>query len=328
MGIVYAVLRVFALQSMDYALLVFVGAAVATFVASVMAEEQSTRIKNGAFGALAGSAVGGLAAIFAEDEKLLVVGFVGSAVGALLGWLAAVLLCLWASTYNTGKHVLVYLTGGFKEVREKLELEADQPLLDALNRWSEDFVRKMNRQKEVTLQFAQNEQTNGCIRLTIGDWLVSIVSILDLLFGLAKRPKYRSRVTVIVYGKQDGGVLGRHWVSDSGALASHMKRDFDDRSIGYQVLAGELSSPYFTTAEEAKLHAQDRGEERYRPFLTLHVNGSVILAVDWHEGLEPNDRFVDRARALFQNDVCPAIAALLQHWDGDIGREVHLGPLA
>lgn len=321
-------LKVFVWQFMDYTILVFLGAAVATFVASVMAEEQSTRIKNGAFGALAGSAVGGLAAIFAKDEMLLVVGFVGSAVGALLGWFAAVMLCLWASEFKVGRDVLTYLTGGFKGVREKLEFEADQPLLDALNSWSQDFARKMNRQRETMLQFPEGEQTNSFIQLIVSDWLVSIVNFLDVLFGLAKRPKYRSRATLIIYGKQNGSVVGRHWVSAAGALASHKRRDFNDKSIGYKVLMGELSSPYFTTAAVAKQQGQDRGEERYLPFLTFRVCDSAILAIDWHDKLEPNDRFINRARVLFQNDVCPAIACLLKHWHGEIGQEVKLGPLA
>src|SRR4051812_49341209 len=50
-------------HSLSLADIVFVGSLLATFVASVIAEEQDQRLKNGTFGAIAGTSMGGLAAL-------------------------------------------------------------------------------------------------------------------------------------------------------------------------------------------------------------------------------------------------------------------------
>src|SRR5437899_3628250 len=59
----------------------------ATFVASVMADEQNDRLRQGTFGAIAGASVGGLAAIMQKDGNLLLVGVFGSACGGIVGWI-------------------------------------------------------------------------------------------------------------------------------------------------------------------------------------------------------------------------------------------------
>jgi hypothetical protein len=66
-------------------ILVAVGSALATFVVSVMGDEQDQRLKNGTFGAVAGTSIGGLAGLMTKQADLLVVGFFGSVVGALNG---------------------------------------------------------------------------------------------------------------------------------------------------------------------------------------------------------------------------------------------------
>jgi len=57
----------------------------ATFVASVMADEQNDRLRQGTFGAIAGTTVGGLASIMQKDGTLLLIGVFGSACGAIVG---------------------------------------------------------------------------------------------------------------------------------------------------------------------------------------------------------------------------------------------------
>lgn len=50
--------------------LVFYTSLMATFLASVMAEEQHQRLINGTFGAVAGSSLGGLAALITDQKDL------------------------------------------------------------------------------------------------------------------------------------------------------------------------------------------------------------------------------------------------------------------
>src|SRR3989442_415115 len=52
--------------------LVGLSAFLMTFVASVMADEQNERLRQGSFGAIAGSAVGGLAAVMQQEPNLFV----------------------------------------------------------------------------------------------------------------------------------------------------------------------------------------------------------------------------------------------------------------
>src|ERR1051326_8318409 len=73
-------------------LLVAFSAFLATFIASVMADDQEIRLRNGTFGAIAGASVGGFAALLTDDKSLLLVGIFGSSCGAILGWSAS--LCL------------------------------------------------------------------------------------------------------------------------------------------------------------------------------------------------------------------------------------------
>ena len=61
--------------------LVLWGAALGTFVASVMANDQAERLRNGAFGTIAGASLGGIAALFESNKLLVLYGVFGSAIG-------------------------------------------------------------------------------------------------------------------------------------------------------------------------------------------------------------------------------------------------------
>jgi hypothetical protein len=310
-------------------LLVFAGAALGTLVASVMADEQNLRLRNGAFGTVAGGFVGALMALLTKQDDLVVIGFFGSTFGAFLGWVISLGLSFIAAKTQVGRTVLEYQIGGWQAVRDRLSLEEREPLLRALKRWTQNFARVINRQTEHLEKMPKSAARNQAARIVIEGWLVSIVEIVDLLFELGKRPGYRSRVTVIVYGRdKDGKILGRHWIADSGRLPTHKTgRDFDEKSIGYQVLSGSLASPYFTTGDEARAKGQDRGEQKYRPFLTFRVNSAAVLAVDWPSDLNRQDPFVQATEEFFQLDVIPAVAQLLDDWEGQIQAEVGLNPV-
>ena len=69
------------------------GAALGTFVASVMANDQSERLRNGAFGTIAGASLGGIAALFVNSKILVLYGVFGSALEPVqLGWCTLSLL--------------------------------------------------------------------------------------------------------------------------------------------------------------------------------------------------------------------------------------------
>ena len=49
-----------------------------------------------------------------------------------------------------------------------------------------------------------------------------------MLDALAEKAEYRSRITIIVFGlREDGDVVGRHWLSYAGDRQGHRRSDFD-----------------------------------------------------------------------------------------------------
>jgi len=308
--------------------MVFSGSLLATFVASVMGDEQNERLKNGTFGALAGTSIGALAGLMKGQQDLLVVGFLGSVIGAFLGWLVYLLLALIANSPKL-RGILEFQVAGLKGVRERLNLDDQQRLLSALGAWRENFSRMMTDEKNRLLKIGSTGNSNDYAAVIIETWLVSVVDFFALVFEtLAKKPKYQSRVTIIVYGIQADSILGKHWISYPGPLPPHKKtQEFDANSIGYRVLSCQVTSPYFTTNEAAKQHGQKRGDSSYRPFITFRLNSSAILALDWPEELNEKDPFVDVARNFFNTDIAPVIGEVLDKWSGPLQNAVGLQPL-
>jgi hypothetical protein len=303
------------------------GALLATFLASVMADDQEQRLKNGTFGAIAGSAIGGIAAMLNNQPALLVTGFLGSSVGGFLGWIAFLVLSRSVGKPG-GRNWLEYYVGGFQGLRDKLNLDDQQVLLSALDAWILDFSRMLSKQKHCLLSFGKTHATDEYARMTVETWLILTVDIFALILKtLADKPEYRSRVTIIVFGKDGDEIIGKHWISYTGSLPAHKPKNFDGTSIGYDVLTGAKQSPYFFSGKSAKDEGQDRGEQSYRPFFTYRLNNSAVLSLDWPEDLKENDEFVKRAKDLFQTDITPSIAAVLDHWSKPLQEEVELKPL-
>src|SRR5258708_6613196 len=87
--------------------LVGLSAFLATFIASVMADEQNDRLRQGTFGAIAGTSVGGLAAVFEKEPNLLLIGIFGSACGAVVGWVIYLGLSLLPH-FRWGRRLIEY----------------------------------------------------------------------------------------------------------------------------------------------------------------------------------------------------------------------------
>lgn len=312
----------------DAALLVFIGSAVGTFVALVLAEEQQTRMRNGAFSAAAGSAFGGLAGLFNDEASLLVVGFVGSAVGGLGGWLVHLLLSMAAASKRF-RPLLEYQYGGIASVRQRLLLDEQELLLSGLRDWRYSFVRRVEMERSRVLEVNDPVERQRIAEMLVLSWLQGIIEVFGLVFDIAGKTGYRSRATVILFGRdEEGQVLGKHWITYAGKLPRHkVTRVFPEESIGYQVLTEQVPSPFFFTAHRAMKAGVPREEPTYRPFYTFRLNQLAILAIDWPQELHEHDPYVVLAKDTFHGEICPAITDLLDAWQSPLSPLVELRPL-
>jgi hypothetical protein len=310
---------------------VFFGSMLVTFVGSVMGDDQSKRLQNGAFGAAAGTSLGGLAGLLKNNTGLVVVGFAGSAVGGFLGWLYYAILAWKAGQDPKLKNYLVFQVNGLQGLQQQLDVQSRENLRTEFSAWSENFARTVAAQKQLLLKFVSDAHWEDYAVAGMQDWLTSAADILSLVFGtLADKTQYQSRVTIIIYGLgEDNKPNGKHWISYAGQLTPHGRQVFDETSIGYKVLSQQLPSPYFTTSELAKGQGQARADDpSYRPFITLRLNASAILAVDWPEKLEEKDAYVQAARSLFYSHITLALTELLDMWPRPLARVVGLKPLS
>lgn len=265
------------------------------------------------------------------------VGMFGSACGAIVGWLTYLFLSFAAAT-SFGRRLVEYHVSGLKGVRERLDLDEKDRLIRSLSTWSSNFSRMVSSERNRILQNAQQEEANHWIEVILAYWLTSIVDVFNLVFdALAKKREYRSRVTIIVFGKQSDKILGRHWINYSGRLPSHRKIDFPADSIAYQVVCGAKESPFFTTLEEANKaqnrdeeHQQESGQQQrsYKTFFSFKLNDNAVLSLDWPGQLDEDDAYITIAKDLFYLQIVPAIADLLTLWKGNIEQTVALSPLS
>jgi hypothetical protein len=297
----------------------------ATFVASVMADEQNDRLRQGTFGAIAGTAVGGLASIMQKDGGLLLMGFFGSACGAIVGWIVYLGLSMLASR-KWARSLIEYHVSGLKGVRTRIDLEDRNLLLKALNVWSQNFRGMVLREIQVILANTSSDDFNQWVTVALRGWLTSLVDAFNLVLdALAEKAEYRSRVTIIVFGiRSDGKYVGRHWLAYAGDRQGHRRVDFEKTSIASQVLSGERNSPYFTTLEGANQQGQDRGDKSYSSFYVFRLNNHAVLSLDWPKKIDEDDEYISIARRLLYLDVAPGIGKLLDLWHGPLPTEVEL----
>ncbi len=310
------------------AALVGLSAFLATFVASVMADEQNDRLRQGTFGAIAGGAVGGFAAIIQKDGTLLLVGVFGSASGAIVGWIVYLGLSVLASR-KWARTLIEYQVTGLKGVRTRIDLEDQRLLLKALTLWSQNFRGMVLRETQVILANSASPDFHKWVTVTLRDWLTSLVDAFNLVLdALAEKAEYRSRITIIVFGlREDGDVVGRHWLSYAGDRQGHRRSDFDRKSIACQVVLGEKNSPFFTTLESANQQGQDRGDKSYSSFYVFRLNDHAALSLDWPKKIEEDDDYISIARRLLYLDVAPAIGKLLDACSTSLAGEVGLKEL-
>lgn len=126
--------------------------------------------------------------------------------------------------------------------------------------------------------------TNVFIQSNLQSWLSTLADVLALVFAtLANKPRYRSRMAIIVFGREAGKVRGRIWLSHIGSLDPYRPVDLDETSIGWKVVTGQMVSPHFCTKAEAKKDGQDRGRDEYRPFYTFRLAPDTAFIMDWPE---------------------------------------------
>lgn len=307
--------------------LVGASGALATFVASVMGGEQTERLRNSSFGAVAGTSVGGLAALLKDEPELLVVGAFGSTLGAFLGWLVYLLLSFIAST-ERGRPLFEYLVAGLKGVSEQLKLDNKQLVLKALSEWTQSFGRMIDKQKLDLLSIEFGDLRDHTTRIVITSWLTTITDVFNFVFEvLAKKPQYRLRVSIVVFGHRNGNIVGRHWISYAGTLPAHRTKEFGKDSVAYKVLKEEISSPHFTTINAAIKDGEDRGEVTYHSFFAFRIGDFAVLFVDWPGDLDVKDEYVQVAHDLYYLEVIPAIRELLSGRSQPVENDLELQPL-
>jgi len=305
-----------------------------TFVASVMDKDQQQRLDQGKFGLAAGTSLGGLSGLLKNQPELVVVGFVGSAVGGLLGWLFYLLLAYQVVRSKKLESLVVFQAGGLEGLQKHLDIKSKDNLRAGFGVWSEKFSRLICSQKSALLKRVKEphweEEATGIIQ----SWLTSAVDTLALVFGtLADKQQYQSRVTVIVYrlGQKNGAAqaVGKHWISYAGQLTPHVTDIlFNHTSIGYKVLLQQIPSPYFTSKEIAQKEGQQRADDpSYRPFITFRLNGDAIISFDWPQQLDESDDYVESARSLFYSQITPAITDVLDEWPRPLAEAAVLPPL-
>lgn len=197
--------------------LVGASAALATFVASVMGDEQEQRLRNGTFGAIAGSSMGGFAALLKNQPELLLVGVLGSTSGAFLGWLVYLGLSLIAAT-KIGRRMLAYQLGGLRAVLNELKLDTIEEQMRALQSWGDSFRRLVGLQKNDLVGNSKGEGFEITSRLVFRGWMIAITDVFNLIFELARDREHKSRMAIIVFGEKDGKLIGRYWIRYSGSL--------------------------------------------------------------------------------------------------------------
>jgi hypothetical protein len=314
-------------RTMNPDALVVWGAGLGTFVASIMADDQSERLRNGAFGTIAGASLGGIAALFEHDRLLVLYGVFGSAIGAGGAWLVYLILAFVARK-PAGRRILEYHIRGLAGVHEQLIADENTRLREALDSWGANFARTISHEKDVLVREGKTGSVNTSIELAIYNWLSTIVNTFNLVLdAIAETPlDYRCRATLILFGHDDkGNRSGGHWISFAGRLPRHRTARFDASSYAFKVLTEEFQSPSFTTAEAANKEGQERGGAgRYYSFILFRVNDRAILSVDWPGKLEENDPYILIVRNLFHLEVGPAVAELLNMWSGDLEEEIGL----
>jgi hypothetical protein len=260
------------------------GSLLVTFVASVMGKDQQQRLEQGKFGLAAGTSLGALSGLLEKQPNLVVVGFVGSAFGGLLGWLFYLILAFSVMRSPKLKNLIVFQTGGLEGFQRQLDLQSKETLRAGFGQWTEKFSRLMSDSKSDLISRVRSDRWEEEATNIIRGWLATAVDTLALVFGtLADKPQYESRVTVIVYRLSEtdpSRACGQHWISYAGQLKPHLKEQlFDQSSVGYKVLKRQLESPYFTTKALAQQGGQKRPDDQsYRPFITFYLNQSAIRA--------------------------------------------------
>jgi hypothetical protein len=354
---------------------VFWGSLLVTFVASVMGKDQQERLSQGKFGLAAGTSLGGLAGLMTAQPSQVVVGFVGSAVGGLLGW-AFYFVLAWRITHarpERGKQMqclLIFQVQGLEGLRDALDLQSKVTLESGFAVWGEKFSQLVAWEKNALLGREKTPEWESQAFTVMRGWIICAIDALSLVFGtLTDQDQYQSRASLIVYGTvppqngaaphpgaaaehTSGTIVGKHWIYYEGQLPPFHMTEFNQSSIGYQVLSRHKWSPYRTSTQHSDL-IQNRNDNENRPFVTFRVNDHSILTVDWpgtiHGGM-PNpssksgkaeaskkknteapvhdiDPYVSAAESIFNTCIILAVREVLQQWPRDLSGVVHLDRL-
>jgi hypothetical protein len=105
---------------------------------------------------------------------------------------------------------LEYYVGGFKALRSRIDLDDKQTLLAAVGKWRVGFSKMIDEQKNELLLRPASAETDIAIKFAIKSWLVMSTEFFGLMFEtFAKKPEYRSRSELIIFGIKNTKVVGK-----------------------------------------------------------------------------------------------------------------------
>lgn len=268
--------------------LIFWGSLIANFLTTVFADDQTQRIKNGGFGALAAGGVTAIATLISdktggEDQLfLLLFSFYGSMLGALFGWLVFALIASFMF-YKYGKLLpfLELVTSGFGKFREQIILLENNPSLSKLQTWMQRFETEVRRQSsniesDSNFKNSPNELKLSIYQQLIRFILMSAIEQFNLIYGTVQ---FRS--TIITFYETDG--KGRHDFALSYYGSNRRFRDlpFDSDSKAAEMVSGKIieTSKTFDTTDPGV--ASRESTDRYVSFTLFKLSEKSVLSVDW-----------------------------------------------
>ncbi len=298
---------------MDHTYTIFSISLLATFVASVMAEDQQDRLRNGSFGAIAGSSLGGIAALLTDEKSLLLYGALGSTVGGFLAWVVYLILSWWASTKN-GRLVLEYHVGGLQSLRDHIRADDQKLIEQSLDSWINSYSTLLNSQHQTLENTLENHQKKyGVLKSILLSWITIPTDVFNLILdAIAKKAEYKLRVTIIVFGKDEDQLVGKHWIKYSGKQPKHRTKQFDETSIAYKVLIEEYHSPFLAHTKDSSQAIQNREARSYHSFYAFRLNEFAVLSLDWPGHLEADDPYIQKTMEFFHIHLNPLIDEILQ----------------
>jgi hypothetical protein len=263
--------------------------AIATFLSTVLADDQAQRIKQGAFGAVA---AGGVTAVVALIQKegdtsvsYILYSFYGSTFGGFVGWLVFVFIAaLTYYRYGVLMPFVELITSGFGKFRDQIILLENSPSLAKLQGWMERFERELRSQLykvELNTDFKNCSEKQQLLfyKQQVSIILMAAVEQFNLVFGTVH---FRSTIIRFpdITNKDENGCHDFE-LSYYGTMKRFKDTPFDAESKAYMMATGQIKgkSKTFDTNDMNVPAREPR--DRYVSFILFKLTDMSVLSIDW-----------------------------------------------